>query len=85
MNKYLDFARQLKKLWKMKVMVIKIVIGALATVTKGLPQGQEDLEITGWVETIQTTAMLRSARILRRVRETWEDLLTLKLHWEIIS
>ena len=38
-NKYLDFARQLKKLWNMKVTVIPIVIGALITVTKGSVQG----------------------------------------------
>ena len=37
------------------------------------------------VETIQTTALLRSARILRRVLETWGDLLSLKLQWETIS
>ena len=29
----------MKKLWKMKVTVIPIVIGALGTVTKGLVQG----------------------------------------------
>ena len=47
--------------------VIPIVIGALDTVTKGLVQGLVDLEIRGRVETIKTTALLRSARILRRV------------------
>ena len=35
-----------------------------------LAQGLEDLEIRGQVETIQTTALMRSTRILRRVRET---------------
>ena len=54
----------------MKVMIIPIVIGALGTVTKGLIKGLEDLEINGRVETIQTIALLRSARILRRVLET---------------
>ena len=54
----------------MKVTLIPIVIGALATVTKGLIQGLEKLEITGRVETIQTTALLRSVRIPRRVLET---------------
>ena len=53
-----------------KVMVMPIVFGVLGTVTKGLVQGLEDLEIRGRVETIQTTALLRSARILRRVQET---------------
>ena len=42
-------------------------------------EGLEDLEIRGRMETIQTTALLRSARILRRVLETGEDLLSLKL------
>ena len=45
-DKYLDFARELKKLWNIKVTIIPIVIGALGTVTKGLVQGLEDLEIT---------------------------------------
>ena len=50
--------------------VVPIVIGALGTVNKGLIKGLEDLEIRGQVKTIQTTALLRSARILRRVLET---------------
>ena len=54
----------------MKVTVIPIVIGALGTVTKGLIKELEDLEIRRQVETIQMTALLRSARILRRVLET---------------
>ena len=54
----------------MKVTVIPIVIGALDTVTKGLVQRLKDFEIRGGMETIQTTALLRSARILRRVLET---------------
>ena len=37
---------------------------------KGYVKGLEDLEIRGQVKTIQTTALLRSARILRRVLET---------------
>ena len=66
-DKYLDLARELKKLWNMQVTIIPIVIGAFGTVTKGLLKGLEDLEVGGRVETIQTTAFLRTARILRRV------------------
>ena len=84
-DKYLDLDRKLKKLRKMKVTIVPIVIGALGTVTKGLLKGLEDLEVGGRVETIQTTALLRTTRILRRVLETWGDLLSLKLHWETIS
>ena len=54
----------------MKVKFIPIVIGALGTVNEESLKGLEDLEIRGRVETIQTTALLRSARILRRVLET---------------
>ena len=50
--------------------IIPIVIGALGTVTKELVTRLEDLEITGQVETIETTALSRSARILKRALET---------------
>ena len=42
----------------------------LATITKRLVQGLEDLEITGRVETIQSTKLLRSVRIQIRVLGT---------------
>ena len=57
-------------IWNMKVTVIPIVNGALGTVTKDLVQGLEGLEIRGQVQTIQTTTLLRSVRILRGVLET---------------
>ena len=57
----------------MKVAIIPIVIGAFGKVTKGWLKGLEDLEVGGRVETIQTTALLKTARILRRVTETWGD------------
>ena len=56
----------------MKVTIILIVIGAFGTVTKGLLKGMEDLEVGDLVETIQTTALLKTARILRRVLEIEE-------------
>ena len=72
-DKYLDLARELKKPRNMKVTMKPIVIVALGTFAKGLLKGLEDLEIRGRVKTIQTTTLLRSARILRRV-------LSFKLH-----
>ena len=59
-DKYLDLARELKKLWNIKV----------GTVTKGLLKGLVDLEVGGRVETLQTTELLRTARILRKVMES---------------
>ena len=74
MDKYLNLARELKKLWNLKMTIFPILIGAFGTITR-LLKGLEDLEVGGRVETIQMTALLRTARILRIVLETWEDLL----------
>ena len=54
----------------MQVTIIPIVVGAFGTKTKGLLKGLEDLEVGGQVETIQTAASLRTARILGRILET---------------
>ena len=51
-DKYLDLARELKKLRNMQVTIIPIVIGAFRTETKGLLKGLEELEVGGRVETI---------------------------------
>ena len=51
----------------MMVTVIQIVIDVLGTLPKGFERGSEELKIRGLAETIQITALLRSARILRRV------------------
>ena len=69
----------------MWVTIVPILIGAFGTVTKGLCKSLEDLEVGGRVETIQTTALLKTARILRRILETWGELLSLKLQWKTIS
>ena len=69
-DKYLSLARELKKLWNMKVTFISIATGAFRTVTKGLQKGLEDLEVGRRVETVKTTTLLKTARILRRVPET---------------
>ena len=83
-EKYKDLGWELKN-YGTKVTVIQIVIGVLSTVTKGHGQDLEDLEIREQVEAIQTTALLRSARIPRRVLETWGDLLSLRLQWKTIN
>ena len=77
-DKYQDLARKLKKLLNMKETITPIVIVAFVTFTKGLLKGLEYLEVGARVEIIQTTALLRTASILRSVLETWGDLLSLK-------
>ena len=59
--------------------IIPIVIGAFGTVSKELLKGLEDLEVGSRMETIQTTALLKTARKRRRVLETWGDLLSINL------
>ena len=54
----------------MKVTIIPVEIGAFGTVTKGLLKGLEGLKVGRGVVTLQTTALLRTARILRRVQNT---------------
>ena len=49
--------------------VMRLGVGTLSTVKKGLVQRLEDLEIKGRVENIETTALLRSVKI-PRVPET---------------
>ena len=82
-DKYLDLARELKRLWNIKVMVIPLIFGALGTVPK--EKKLVEVEIRGWIETIQTITLLRSARILRKVLETRGDWLLLRLQWKTTS
>ena len=52
---------------------------------RSLVKGREELEIVGRPEAIQATALLKSARILRRVLGTWSYLLSLRFQWKTIS
>ena len=60
----------MRKLWNIRVMVMPIVIGALEMVSQKLGKGTGSARNYGQIETIQTTALLRSARIFKRVMET---------------
>ena len=78
-DKYLDLARDLKKMWSKKVRIVLIVISAFGTIITELLKDLGDLEVGGRIETIQMTSLLRTARILSRFLETRGDLLSLKL------
>ena len=67
-----------EKLWNMKMMGILVVIGTLGIVSKGLEKKLPKLETRGRIKTIQTIALLKSARILRRILETLGNLLSLR-------
>ena len=65
--KYQDLARELK-LWKMKTMVIPIVIGTFGTVPKDLKR-LENIGIETKIDELQKSVILNTARILRKVLE----------------
>ena len=67
---YQDLKWELKRLWKLKtVQVVPIVIGALGCVKKELKKWLKKINIEQRVEVLQKTALLGSARILRKVFE----------------
>ena len=83
-DKSLDLTRELKKQWNMKVTVIPIVIGAPKVRIKGTGAKDWYKDWRTWKykdewRPFKSLALLRSARMLRRVLETWGDLLWFKL------
>ena len=73
-NKYLDLARELKKLWNIKVVVISILVDLLGMVLKDFERILEELEIKG-----ESRSARPQHRVLRRLLKTREDLLSLRL------
>ena len=84
-DKYMDLAAELKKTMEHESDNYSNHDWYVPYSHQILLKGHEDLEIRGRMEIIQTTLLLRSARILRRVLETWEDMLSLKLQCKTIS
>ena len=67
--KYKDLARELRKLWKMKTMVIPIVIGTFGTVPKDLKRRLENIGIETKIDELEKSVILNTARILRKALE----------------
>ena len=65
--------------------LLPVIAGVLETVSKGFGKGPKEIEIKGRVETIVSAALLKSTRILRRVLETREYLLTLRFQCKTAS
>ena len=69
-EKYQDLKREISRIWKMKkVEVIPVIIGALGTITKKMKGWLEKIGIEIRTELLQKTALLGTARILRKVME----------------
>ena len=67
-DKYLDLARELKMPWNMRVTVIPIIVSALEALLSGLKKILVELKIKWRSKTQQTTALLKSTKILKRAQ-----------------
>ena len=69
-EKYQDLKKEIRRLWKLRnVEVVPVVIGALGSVSAEFDRWIGKLGITCNVEVMQKTALLGTARILRKVLE----------------
>ena len=71
-EKYRDLSRELGRLWRVKCRVVPVVVGALGTIATRLSAHLKTLDINLSIETIQKSAILGTARILRKVLEARE-------------
>ena len=68
-KKYQNLARELRRIWEVKTKAVPIVLGALGTVLLRLKGNLKDIGIDTSITLIQKSALLGSARILRKVLE----------------
>ena len=68
-EKYLDLARELKKLWNMKMTVVPLVVGALGTPAKALEKRLKTIGIETKITELQKAIMIHTSRILGKVLE----------------
>ena len=69
-EKYQDLKRGIRRLWKLRnVEIVPVVIGALGSVSTEFDRWMGKLGITFNVGVMQKTALLGTARILRKVLE----------------
>ena len=66
-EKYDEWRRELERLWKVKAKVVPIIVGALETVTRNLNSYLKEIEVNVTIQLIQKSALLGSARILRKI------------------
>ena len=68
-EKYQDLRREVPRLWNVKAKVVPIVVGALGTVAPNLSKHLDAIGVTTRMKLLQKSALLGTARLLRRVLE----------------
>ena len=68
-EKYQDLANEIKRIWKSMKKVVPVVVGVLGSESKKLAGHLEQLGIKDRTRTMQKSALLGSAHILRKVLE----------------
>ena len=68
-EKFEKFENLISKLWSVQTTVVAIIIGALGTITDRLTSFLAMVGVSLAFETIQKSALLGSAHILRKVLE----------------
>ena len=68
-EKYQNLARELRRMWEVKTKVVPIVLGALGTVPLRLKGNLKGIGVDTSITLMQKSALLGSARILRKVLE----------------
>ena len=66
-ERYLDLARELKKVWNMKVIVVPLKVGALGTPVKELEKRLKTICIEIKINELLKAVFIHTSRILRKV------------------
>ena len=66
-DRYMDLVAEVRRLFRVKAVVVSVVLGALGTVPAKLSKSLEGLEIEDVIGSLQTAVLLSTAAILRRV------------------
>ena len=66
-DKYMNLAAEVRRQFRVKTVIVPIVLGALGTVPEKLSKSLKKLEIDDVIESLQTAVLISTTAILRRV------------------
>jgi hypothetical protein len=65
--KYDSLCIEIQRMWDLKCTVIPVIIGATGIVTRSLRKRLEAVPGKHWIDSVQKTAVLGTAHIIRKV------------------